>query len=71
MKLDRKTAGPVEVRLLTERAYDVTKRGENLELAGFSVIEAIAHRQWGHIAVAVSGDWQLVWGEPARIPASG
>ncbi len=53
--------------MLTERAYDVTKRGETLELAGFSVVEAIAHRQWGHIAVAVSGDWQLIWGEPARV----
>ncbi len=66
VKLDRKTVGPVDVRLLTERAYDVTKRGESLELAGFSIVEAIAHRQWGHIAVAVSGDWQLIWGEPSR-----
>jgi hypothetical protein len=66
VKLDRKTTGPADVRLLTERAYDVTKRGETLELSGFSVSDAIAHRQWGHIAVIVSGDWQLVWGEPAR-----
>ena len=62
VKLDHKTAGPVDIRLLTERAYDVTKSAENLELAGFSVPEAIAHRQWGHLAVAVSGDWQTCVG---------
>ncbi len=67
VKLDRKTAGPVEVRLLAERAYDVTKPGENLDLAGFAVLEAIPHRQWGHIAVAVSGDWQLSWGDRTRV----
>ncbi len=67
VKLDRKTAGPIEVRLATERAYDVTKSKETLELAGFSVVEAIPHRQWGHIAVAVSGDWQLVWAERTRM----
>jgi hypothetical protein len=66
VKLDRKTVGPVDVRLVTERAYDVTKRGEILDLAGFSVAEAIPHRQWGHIAVTVSGDWQLVLGELSR-----
>ncbi len=67
VKLDRKTAGPIDVRLLTERAYDVTKPNETLQLAGFAVAEAIPHRQWGHIAVAVSGDWQLVWGERTRV----
>ncbi len=67
VKLDRKTAGPVDVRLTTERAYDVTKSNENLDLAGFAVTEAIPHRQWGHLAVAVSGDWQLIWGERTRI----
>ncbi|HEV3416194.1 MAG TPA: hypothetical protein VG056_05255, partial [Pirellulales bacterium] len=67
VKLDHKTAGPVDIRLLTERAYDVTKGSEILELAGFAVPEAIAHRQWGHLAVAVSGDWQLVWGDRTRV----
>jgi hypothetical protein len=66
VKLERKTVGPVDVRIVTERAYDVTKRGEILDLAGFSVAEAIPHRQWGHVAVTVSGDWQLVWGELSR-----
>jgi hypothetical protein len=67
VKLDRKTVGPIDVRLLTERAYDVTKANETLQLAGFAVAEAIPHRQWGHIAVAVSGDWQLVWGDRTRV----
>ncbi len=67
VKLDHKTAGPVDVRLQTERAYDVTKLGDSLELAGFAVTEAIPHRQWGYLAVAVAGDWQLVWGEQTRV----
>lgn len=67
VKLDHKTSGPIEIRLLTERAYDVTKANENLELAGFAIQEAVPHRQWGHIAVAVSGDWQIVWGERTRV----
>jgi len=67
VKLDHKTTGPVDVRLLTERAYDVTKPSESLELAGFAVTEAIPHRQWGYLAVAVAGDWQLAWGEQTRV----
>jgi hypothetical protein len=65
--LDRKSAGPTEVRLLTERAYDVTKSNEDLDLSGFAVLEAIPHRQSGHIVVAVAGDWQIVWGERTRV----
>ncbi|HKD36634.1 MAG TPA: hypothetical protein VKB78_07530, partial [Pirellulales bacterium] len=65
--LDRKTVGPIEVRILTDRAYDVTKSNERLELSGFAVMEAIPDRQWGHIAVAVSGDWQLLWEMRTRV----
>ncbi len=67
VRLDRKTVGPAEVRLVTERVYDVTKSNESLELSGFAVVEAIPHRQWGHIAVAVTGDWQILWGESKRV----
>ena len=42
-------------------------RAKSLELAGFAVVEAIPHRQWGYLAVAVAGDWQLVWGEQTRV----
>ncbi len=60
VKLDRKTAGPIELRLVTERPYNVAEAGESLELAGFEVLGAV--RQWGHIAVEVVGNWQVVWG---------
>jgi hypothetical protein len=60
VKLDRKTAGPIELRLVTERPYNVAHAGESLELAGFEVLGAV--RQWGHIAVEVVGNWQVVWG---------
>lgn len=60
IKLDRKTEGPVELRLVTERPYNVAEVGESLELAGFEVVGAV--RQGGHIAVEVVGNWQVVWG---------
>ncbi len=67
VQLAQKTAGPVEIRLRAERAYDVTKPDETLELAGFEVLEAVPHRQWGHLAVAVTGDWQVTWGRRDRM----
>ena len=67
VQLAQKTAGPVEIRLRAERAYDVTKPDETLELAGFEVLEAVPHRQWGHLAVAVVGDWQVAWGRRDRM----
>jgi hypothetical protein len=67
VQLAQKTVGPVEVRIRAERAYDVTKPDETLELAGFEVTEAVPHRQWGHLAVAVMGDWQVTWGRRDRI----
>ena len=63
VKLDRKTSGPFELRLGTERRYNVTQPDETLELAGFDVLGSV--RQWGHIAVEVVGNWQIVW-EPSR-----
>jgi hypothetical protein len=63
IKLDRKTSGPFELRLGTERQYNVTQPDETLELAGFDVVGAV--RQWGHIAVEVVGNWQVVW-EPSH-----
>jgi hypothetical protein len=66
VRLDKPTVGPVEVKFVTERAYDVT-RPETLELAGFQVVEAAAHRQGGQIGVVVSGDWQVVWESRSRV----
>ena len=67
VQLCKKTAGPVEIRFQAERAYDVTKANQLLELAGFGIPEAAPHRQWGHIAVAVVGDWQAAWGPLNRV----
>ncbi len=61
VRLAQRSAGPVEIKLHCERAYDVTKADEELELAGFEILEGVPHRQWGHIAVAVVGDWQVNW----------
>jgi len=63
VQLAKKTSGPVEVRLLTQRLRDVTRQSEWLDLAGFEVVGAA--RQWGQLGVAVAGDWQVLWG-PAR-----
>lgn len=65
VKLDRKTEGPVELRLVTERPYNVAEVGESLELAGFEVVGAV--RQGGHIAVEVVGNWQVVWGAHSNV----
>jgi hypothetical protein len=63
VQLQRKTAGPVEVRLATRRSLDPAKSNEWTELAGFEVVQAA--RQWGHVAVATVGDWHVLWG-PSR-----
>ncbi len=60
VKLDRKTVGPVEVRLVTEQSRELAGADRSVELAGFEVLGAI--RQWGHLAVEVIGDWQVLWG---------
>ncbi len=64
VKLDEKTAGPVDVKFAVERTYDVTRPNEVLELAGFDVVEAPSHRQGGQIGVVVTGDWQVKWEHP-------
>lgn len=65
--LDEKTVGPAEIKLTVEQAYDVTRPDETIELAGFQVVEAVAHRQSGEIGVVVSGDWQIIWGERSLV----
>ncbi len=63
--LGRKTAGPVEVRLAAQRAYQPQANDKPLELAGFEVIGAV--RQWGTVAVQVEGNWQVQWGELRQV----
>ena len=60
-RLGKRTTGPVEVQLNTRCAHEIGRPGEWLELSGFDVVKAA--RQWGHIAVAVVGDWHVLWGE--------
>jgi hypothetical protein len=67
VRLPKKTVGPVDIRFVAERAYDVTKANSMLELANFEVVESAPHRQFGQIAVAIDGDWQVSWGAKNRV----
>ena len=60
IRLAKRTVGPVTVRLATRRKRDTAAPDDLTELGGFEVVEAA--RQWGHVAVAVLGDSQVVWG---------
>ena len=51
---------------MTLRPYNVGQQDEFLELAGFE-LQGKAVRQWGHIAVQVDGDWQVVWGPQRNV----
>jgi hypothetical protein len=65
VKLDKKTTGPIELRLVTERAHNSAQDNEMLQLAGFEVPGAV--RQGGTIEVQVEGNWQVVWGETNQV----
>ncbi len=67
VRLEKKTSGRVNIRLVTERAHDAAQNDSLLELAGFEVLGAV--RQWGTIAVQVEGNWQVVWGENDHVRA--
>jgi len=60
VRLSKRTTGPVDVHLATNRAFDATKPDAWLDLAGFEVVGAA--RQSGTIAVSAVGDWQILWG---------
>lgn len=60
IRLTEKKSGPVEVRLATRQMHDLNRPEAWLELAGFEVVGAA--RQWGHVDVAASSDWQVLWG---------
>ncbi len=65
IKLTKKTTGPVEVPLVTERIHNSSRADELLELAGFEVVGAV--RQSGTIAVKIEGNWQVLWGETNHV----
>jgi len=58
VRLAKKAAGPVEVRIATRRRYESGGWSGWFELAGFEVLEAA--RQWGNIAVAAAEDLQVL-----------
>ncbi len=60
VRLDKKTSGPVEVRVAARRAAEGVPPDDWADLAGFAVVDAV--RQWGHVAVVVPSDWQVLWG---------
>ena len=63
VRLAKKTSDPIEIGLATRQTHDTAEPADLFELAGFEVLGA--GRQWGHIAVAVVGDWHVLWG-PGR-----
>ncbi|HEX3725374.1 MAG TPA: hypothetical protein VHV08_03995, partial [Pirellulales bacterium] len=65
VKLSKKTTGPVEIRLVTQRACDPQRSAEPIEMAGFEVLGAV--RQWGTIGVQVQGNWQILWNKDEHV----
>ena len=66
VRLEKKTAGPVEIRLLVERMQGAQEGDEMLELAGFDVVGAV--RQWGTVAVIVEANLQTLRHIQPRAP---
>ncbi len=60
VRLHKKTAGPVEVRLTARRNFAHEQSPDGFDLAGFEV--AGAARQWGTVAVAAGNERQIIWG---------
>jgi len=63
VKLEKETAGPVEIPLVTERPFNAGDMDAPVELAGFEVLGAV--RQHGHVAVQPGGSWQIIF-DPAE-----
>jgi hypothetical protein len=61
VRLPKKVLGPIEVRLSCRRQLEGTNPSAWWELSGFEVVGAA--RQWGVLAAATSGEWQILWGE--------
>ncbi len=59
IRRSEKNSKPLEVHLVARRTHDPSKPEEWLELAGFEVLGAA--RQSGHLAVAATRDWQVIW----------
>lgn len=64
VRLEQKTTSAV-VQLVTEQPHNRPMADEFVDLAGFEVLGAVP--QSGHLAVAVVGDWQVVWGDRRNV----
>ena len=62
---EKKTRGPLNVRFEFAQTYDVADTRTFQELGTVEVEGAARH--WGNIAVEVSGDWHLFWGNAANV----
>lgn len=60
VQLPKKTSGEVEISLAARLPHEAGTVNEWSDLAGFEVLDAV--RQWGHVAVATTGDWHILWG---------
>jgi len=55
----------MEIRLVANRPYSISKSKKWIDLSGFEVIDAA--RQWGQIAVVAPDDWHVLWGPGSGI----
>ncbi len=65
VRLNKKTAGPFDIRLACRREYDPLKSQAWCDLAGFEIVGAA--RQSGVAAVAAGNDWQVLWGPSSDV----
>ena len=65
VKLSAKTSEAVEVTLLAEMPREPASAVALWDTSGFEVLGAIG--QWGHIDLAVEGDWSLNWVEGSHV----
>ncbi len=65
IRLQKKTLGPVKIRLATRQSHGQGNSGRLVELCGFEVLGAA--RQWGHIALAVADDIHVSWDQQHRV----
>ncbi len=65
VRLDEPTGESLPVRITVDRSLDLSAADKTLEMAGFQVVDAV--RQWGHVAVVVRDDWQVLWGQSRNV----
>ncbi|MEX2185217.1 MAG: hypothetical protein WD875_00415 [Pirellulales bacterium] len=61
VSLRKPTTEAATIRLVCRRARDASTADEDVDFAGFSVVDAA--RQSGALVVAIDGDWRIAWQE--------